>query len=134
MLLKTTVLFANKVSPLRISADLPLSSCCDPQRCNGAKEDSLAPTCSPAPPFPCSFRGSRHSTIRSRLSAKMPPVHQNKRKKMEGNPSKNHNRNSVSRLLGQPSQTSPICSTPQGPPAEPCCQGRALGPLTICHL
>lgn len=83
-------------------------------------------------PTPTSFRESRHSTIRSRITilCKNVSIPQKIKGKKNGeNPTKSHNRNRVSGLLGSPSQTPPSALLNGGCPAEPCCQGRALAPL-----
>lgn len=87
----------------------------------------LAPS---SPPLP--LQGGRHSTVRSRPSAKMPQVHKNKiekkNKTKREKPNQNHNRNSL-QAARCPAQTSPICSVPRGLPAEPCCWGGPPAPL-----
>lgn len=95
--------------------------------------------CSPAClllllPALTSFRVSRHSATGSEPNVKLYRSSQNiKRKKMEKTQLK-ATIETVSRLPGSPFQTPHLLQLHRGHPAEPCCQGRALAPLTICHL
>lgn len=77
----------------------------------------LAPS---SPPLP--LQGGRHSTVRSRPSAKMPQVHKNKigkkTKQNEKNPTKTTTE-TVSRLLGAP---------PRRPPSAPSHGASQLSP------